>query len=740
MRIARLFFIVVAVLCGAIVYLATDRFIASQRVVEGDLTLASLADARSQWLDGTISLSFERSVTQVALSLEDPAPQAFLDLIAEQRRMSDAALGQALAIINGELNLGNADAFHSAAAESRERIQELRREADAMLAAPMIRRNPDRALDLPYQIKAEIEGLATLAEYLVINGGDATTLESSMRAIQNLSWEAREFAGRARTFYAIAALNETPIPDAYVGEARIDTARGLAAWDRVLLIAEAVDLPPELVTAIRAAEAPFADRYMQALGEMDAAMADMREGADAAMPYTFEEFFSLSNAGLDTVAGLAPVTGGFIAEYWDQHIAKARTQRNIAAAILAATLLVSVVSVLYIRARLTRPLNEALRVLDNIANGKLDRKFRQTRRHKDALRLLWDSLETLTYKLREARDVAQMQQDAAEEMRLAQERAREGITGALMHGLERLAGGDLTHEIEDCYGEEYSSLVQNYNTTCQRLRGVIGEVANSAQEIASFSDRLSDAVEQLSTRTADQTAMVGQANASLRDLIEGLKETVRNTQTSLETASSAADESRAGQSIVQKAIGSMEDILAYSDEISGFTSKIDEIATQTNLLSLNAGVEAARAGDAGKGFAIVAQEVRSLASQASETAKQVKDLSVNSDLKIQLGVEEVGKTGSALAEINAKVQVVQDRVEQIETASRAQSETLVSIGATMEQIDAISRQNAQMSDETTDISRSLRTRTAHLRDAVGQFDVSAHGASVSGGASQRRSA
>ncbi len=721
MRIARAVFVVLVTLGVVSLYFAAERlWLANQQLVQ-DVQLAGLAGAKSSWYEGTVALSFERSVTQVALAVDTAIPEDFRALIDEQRRQSDLLLGEALGQVDGIGAFENAAEFIARIQRARASINDLRREADLMLAVPKNQRDPVRAKDLPYELKSLIEQLYASAKLLVLANGDSSTREMMLSRIQTLAWEIREYGGRARTFYAIATLTGQPIPATEAGEARIDTSRAKAGWEQLQIAASAVDLPDPLTAAIAEVQEPFAVTYLQSLKQLDAAMAEMATDRSVAMPIAFADFFGLSNEGLDAVASIAPLAGVHIQEYWSRQLTASQTVRAINGVVMLLTIFLTIASLYALQKKMIRPLEAATKTLQDIAAGNLERQFRQTHRGLDEVRVIWDALEALTYKLRAARDDAKNEKEA-------EKRAKEGIIGELMVAFEKLSRGDLTHEITNDFGETYTALVKNYNKTCATLRRVVGDVVESTRDIVEKSDDLTAAVNDLSKRTENQTRMVATTAQSLNELSEVLKETAENTQASSATVSDAAARSIHGSEVVESAVASMDMIRETSEEIHGISVVIDGIAVQTTLLSLNAGVEAARAGDAGKGFAIVAQEVRNLANQASEAARQVKDLVNASESNVKTGVEEVAKTGVSLKEIASMVQAVQGRITDIDEASRIQSDTLSQIGQTMHQIDSMTKQNASMVEDATRTSKSLRTKSLQLQDAVGQFVTSAKGA------------
>jgi methyl-accepting chemotaxis protein len=718
MRIARVVLMVLLAVGSVSFFFSAERLWQAHRKVMKDENLAELARARSDWFEGTVALSFERSVTQVALALETAAPPAFLQLIEQQRAESDATLERTQAALRDVDALANRAAFLSEVERTRARIADLRQEADALLAMPARDRDGARSLALPYDLKSHIEALYAAATLLVLPDGASSTEEMTLSQIQALAWEIREYGGRARTFYAIATLTGVPIPSLYVGEALIDTQRARTGWHQLRISAEAGGVSASLLEAIASVEGPFAQRYMAALDDMNDAMGAMRAGEPADLPYAFEAFFALSNEGLDAVAGLVPVAGDHIQQYWATQIAASQRSRTLStAAMLGITALVAF-SVIALRRTLVRPLAAATKTLQDMARGNLDREFRKTTRGVDEIRVIWDAMETLTRKLRAAREDADREKEA-------EQRAKEGIVGEMMTALRTLAEGDLTHEITADYGDAYRELTANFNRTCANLREVISEVVENAADMAQRAEALGMSVDDLSRRTEIQTAMVAETATRLKDLAALLDRSSAASAKSARAVEAAASRAEAGSAVVAITTSSMDQIRSTSEEIHGISSMIDGIAFQTSLLSLNAGVEAARAGDAGKGFAVVAQEIRTLADKASDAARQVKDLVAASEISVTSGVENVQQTGASLRDITDMVVAVSGNISDMDEASRVQSETLSQIEQTMRDMDTTARQNASMADDARETSNALRTTSAQLQSVVSRFAIAA---------------
>jgi methyl-accepting chemotaxis protein len=176
--------------------------------------------------------------------------------------------------------------------------------------------------------------------------------------------------------------------------------------------------------------------------------------------------------------------------------------------------------------------------------------------------------------------------------------------------------------------------------------------------------------------------------------------------------------------VVARAVKAMSAIHQSANEVSKIIVVIDEIAFQTSLLALNAGVEAARAGDAGRGFAVVAQEVRALAQRSAESAKEIKSLISASTQQVDMGVSLVGETGDALHRMAGKVGEIDTLVSGMAASARDQAARLSEINSSANQMDQATRQNAAMVEEMTTVGRTLATEAVELAELVGRFEVS----------------
>lgn len=296
---------------------------------------------------------------------------------------------------------------------------------------------------------------------------------------------------------------------------------------------------------------------------------------------------------------------------------------------------------------------------------------------------------------------------------------RDTIGSALM----ALASGDLTYRIEEGIGPELEQIAKNFNHAVESLGEAMHTVRQTASTIRANAANMADASDDLSRRTEQQAAGLEQTVAALEEITKTIKLTAGNAQSASTDAAKAKSVAEKSGAVVDEAIAAMSRIEQSSKEIADITGTIDEIAFLTNLLALNAGVEAARAGDAGKGFAVVASEVRSLANRSREAAQNIKKLIAESGEHVAAGVQHVGDSGAALKEIIQGMGSINSLVGDIARAAQEQSIGVDEVNKALAQMDQVTQRNAAMAEESASATKVLAEETDSLNDLVGGFRV-----------------
>ncbi|XDA97947.1 CHASE3 domain-containing protein [Sulfitobacter sp. LCG007] len=289
--------------------------------------------------------------------------------------------------------------------------------------------------------------------------------------------------------------------------------------------------------------------------------------------------------------------------------------------------------------------------------------------------------------------------------------------------LERVAGGDLSREMEGEYQGAFGRLQGNVNGMIGALKTLILDIAGSGHILGSSSAELRDTANRLSKQAEQNAASLEQTSAALEQLTASIKHVSGNVKNASENASRARDTARSSEAIATEAAESMQRIADASREITRVVGVINDIAFQINLLALNAGVEAARAGDAGRGFSVVASEVRQLAQRASDAAKEIGVVISKSDEAVTEGVTKVGNARSSLEAIAESVVEISKGVDEISTAIVEQATGITEITAAVGQIDQSTQQQAASFEEVTAASGVLASEADNLQKSTASFHV-----------------
>ena len=305
--------------------------------------------------------------------------------------------------------------------------------------------------------------------------------------------------------------------------------------------------------------------------------------------------------------------------------------------------------------------------------------------------------------------------------------------GQAVDVLEKVAGGDMTVTLDVNTRDEVGRMAGALNRAVEKLNTTLQEVADSAASASSSSQQLAAASESIASGAQEQAASLEETSASLEEITAAVRQSADNANQASQLAASSKDAALQGQEVVTNAITAMSEINAASAKISDIISTIDEIAFQTNLLAVNAAVEAARAGDEGRGFAVVASEVRSLAQRSAVAAKEIKVLIQDSLRKVEAGSGLVNRSGETLQGIVGSVKRVTDIVGEIAAASGEQSTGIEQVNTAMTQMDQVTQGNSAQTEELSATAQSLSEQAARLLELVSTFTLGQGGRNVRDG-------
>jgi len=297
----------------------------------------------------------------------------------------------------------------------------------------------------------------------------------------------------------------------------------------------------------------------------------------------------------------------------------------------------------------------------------------------------------------------------------------ERVVKSIGDGLRALGQGDLTKRIE--LTGSHDELAKMFNTAVSQISATLARSQGVGASVAGAADTLQNAAEEMTRQSENQAAAVEETAAAVRGLSDDARQRADQVATMEADARQTLETARNSREVVVKAIDAMDRLEQNSAEIANIVSVIDDISFQTSLLALNAGVEAARAGDAGRGFAVVAQEVRALAHRAADSAREIKTLISGSSEQVGEGVTLVRKTGDELTNILQNVSKISEGIVDIASGVTDQATQLGEIDAALGDIDGVAQNSAAMVNQNIETCEQLSRQATELSGELSNFRI-----------------
>jgi len=251
------------------------------------------------------------------------------------------------------------------------------------------------------------------------------------------------------------------------------------------------------------------------------------------------------------------------------------------------------------------------------------------------------------------------------------------------------------------------------------LKNIINTLSMSTMNISSSATQLNDASESLATGSSRQAAAIEETSATMNETSSMVQQNAENTRVASQIATTALNEVNEAGQVMGNLMGTMSELKESSDKVSKIVKTIDDIAFQTNLLAINATVEAARAGgDAGRSFAVVAQEVRSLAQRSADSSKETADI-----IERNIALTDTSRSGAeqvmTIAGSNAKnIENLTKLISEINAASEEQASGVKQINIAMSQMEKVTQENAAVAEENAASSNSMKDEISNLEEAI----------------------
>lgn len=259
------------------------------------------------------------------------------------------------------------------------------------------------------------------------------------------------------------------------------------------------------------------------------------------------------------------------------------------------------------------------------------------------------------------------------------------------------------------------SIMASQVAMAKHLQEIVAQVRASAEAVASNSEQIAEGNNDLASRTEEQASALAETASAMEELNSTVKQNADNSEQASQEAASASITAKRGGDAVHQVVATMNDLNKSSQEIAGIISTIDSIAFQTNILALNASVEAARAGKHGRGFAVVAEEVRKLAQRSADAAREINNLISSNLERVNHGNERAEEASKSTEEIVEAIQRVTTIMQEISNASAEQSAGGQEVGQAVTEMDQVTQQNASLVNESATAASDRPRHHAALR-------------------------
>ena len=291
--------------------------------------------------------------------------------------------------------------------------------------------------------------------------------------------------------------------------------------------------------------------------------------------------------------------------------------------------------------------------------------------------------------------------------------------------VKAIAQGDLTrngNDITDFLGD-FSELKASLVYILKRFNSTLTEISNLAEQVSSNASEVENASRSLADGATEQAGVIEELNATVDTVVDLAADTAKETQSASARVKASANKANEEKEKMNDLLMEMGHITEISKEIGNIITDIEDIASQTNLLSLNASIEAARAGEAGKGFAVVADQIGKLAADSAKSAVNTRDLIDKTLVEIEKGNTITRTTAESFNQIITDMESFAELAENTMEKANSQAESLEQIGQGIEQLSGVVQGNAASSEENTAISINLAEGAAKMHDRVNIFKL-----------------
>jgi methyl-accepting chemotaxis protein len=694
----------------------------------------------------------ERGFTSTVLA--NPQDQKTFSAIAALRKKGDAYLDSGLVLANVIAAKSTVVAQDmQAVVEARTKRDALRTSNDALLG-----KSSPEAASIKQWIATQsalIMKQHTLAESMFLGESRLESILALNSSIKNSVFYASEFAGRERANIGTVIGSGKPIDaERY---ASLMQFRGIVQehCDNILTFRKNPAVTPSIKASIDEMQRVFLTEFETTRKAIYKAHADSLGKPTATYPIATGEWIQRSTKSINAILKVSVNVSEEVA-----HLAAEERRASVNAVFVALAVAIVLVLVIVLAnttftlvvARITRLRN----VARTVEHGDLNTHIADTTR--DEIGELTTSFDSMTTALQkgitdladEKASVERKVEEAIHEIRDQREYLQASVA-EMLTVVERFSQGDLTQHLNVRKNDDIGRLFEGFNRAVGNVRTMMAKIVEETEVTTSASVEITASIENMSQGIQRQLKQSNYIAISTEEMSKTIEETARNTTLVAQQAKEASTEAALGGTSIQKMIEAVNMVNAIvtrsaqsvahlnssSEQISEMAASIEEIADQTNLLALNAAIEAARAGEQGRGFAVVADEVRKLAERTQKATKEISGLvhTIQNDTKVVVqsmnqGVREVEETqhlvllaATSLEKIIARTKSISDFISQLAVTSEEQHVTSEDIASNMEVMTMVVSQSASVSEQIARTSQTLNQMTLTVQHLMQAFTV-----------------
>lgn len=365
----------------------------------------------------------------------------------------------------------------------------------------------------------------------------------------------------------------------------------------------------------------------------------------------------------------------------------------------ALIIIVSIVIIVFIVRAITKPVSTLKNTAEKIANGELDVTI--TNNSGDEIGALSQAFNKTVVRLKDYIK----------------------YINEIANVLNQIADGDLDFVLNHSYDGEFKKIKDSLLNISASLNETLYKINSSAEQVANGSRQVSDTAQSLAQGSTEEASVVQELVATINSISDKVDTNADNANKAFEISENTNNNALSGRGQMNQVVDAMKDIQQNTNQIQVIVKTIEDIASQTNLLSLNASIEAARAGEAGAGFAVVANEIGKLADESGKATKDTIALIEKCIESTQKGSDIVSLASNSLNQIIEGVNESKSAVSSIKAASFEQSEALKQVVGGIEQVSTITQSNSAVSEESAATSQELSSQADVLKSLVGRFKL-----------------